>query len=107
MLASAAMKLQFPQLKGWDLAAVVVAAAGVALAAMSIVTALATDPGTSPSNSSTLGVIGAQLLVCCASLLILGKTSKQGTIWGNLSALAGTFIGMSGVLLAGALWAAA
>jgi hypothetical protein len=37
----------------------------------------------------------------------LGKTSKEGTIWGNLAAIGGMFVGLSGVLLAAALWVAA
>jgi hypothetical protein len=39
--------------------------------------------------------------------LLLGKTAKEGTIWGNLAAIGGMFIGVSGVLLAAALWVAA
>jgi hypothetical protein len=39
--------------------------------------------------------------------MLLGKTAKEGTGWGNFASIAGTFVGMGGVLLAAALWAAA
>jgi hypothetical protein len=39
--------------------------------------------------------------------MLLGKTAKEGTWWGNLASLAAMMVGMSGVLLATALWAAA
>jgi hypothetical protein len=39
--------------------------------------------------------------------MVLGKTAKEGTIWGNLFAVGACVVGMSGVLLASAMWALA
>jgi hypothetical protein len=49
----------------------------------------------------------AQLALGMISLLLLGKTAEEGTLWGNLAAVGGMFAGLSGVLLAAALWVAA
>lgn len=48
-----------------------------------------------------------QLVVSCGGLLLLGKTAKEGTWWGNLAAIGAMMIGMGGVLLAAAIWATA
>ncbi len=48
----------------------------------------------------------AQLAVSIAGLMLLGKTGKEGTWWGNIAALLAMVVGMSGFLLAAALWAA-
>ena len=64
-------------------------------------------PGTSLSGMVTFGIVLAQLVAMSLALLVLGKTAKEGTIWGNLLAIAGMAAGMSGVLLAAALWTTA
>ena len=64
-------------------------------------------PGESVSAGMTLAFVTTALLVCGASLLVLGKTSKEGTIHGNLLAVAGMGIGLMGTMLAAALWALA
>jgi len=92
----------------WDLVAVAVLGAGVILAAGSMGKALAggaTAGRISDGFALTLALV--QLGICLGSLMILGKTAKEGTIWGNLAAVGGLCVGMSGVLLAAALWAAA
>lgn len=96
-----------PKPKAWDLAAIAAAAAGVAAAAANAVLAMGGEAGQAPSTGFTLGMIGLQVIILSASLLVLGKTAKHGTIWGNLAAVAGMFVGMSGILLAGAMWVAA
>lgn len=48
-----------------------------------------------------------QLVISCGGLLLLGKTAKEGTWWGNLAAVGAMFVGMGGTLLAAAIWAAA
>jgi hypothetical protein len=63
--------------------------------------------GTSLSAGTTLTFVLTQLVIASASLLILGKTAKEGTLWGNLAAVGGMLLGLSGVLLATALWIAA
>jgi hypothetical protein len=54
-----------------------------------------------------MGLMVVHLIVCCGGLLLLGKTAKEGTWWGNLAAIATMFIGMSGMLVAAAVWATA
>jgi heme/copper-type cytochrome/quinol oxidase subunit 4 len=48
----------------------------------------------------------AQLAVSLVGLMLLGKTAKEGTWWGNIAAILTMLVGMSGILLAAALWAA-
>lgn len=88
----------------WDLVAIAFLAVGTVLAGASMGKALATGR---VSDGFTLSLALIQLAICLGSLLILGKTAKEGTIWGNLAAVGGLVVGMSGVLLAAALWAAA
>ena len=45
------------------------------------------------------------LVLCLLSFMVLGKTAEMGTIWGTLLSLAASIVGMTGVLLATALWA--
>ena len=54
----------------------------------------------------TLGFVLVQMAVCLGRLMVLGKTAKEGTIHGNLFSVGGMMIGLGGVLLAAALWAA-
>jgi hypothetical protein len=90
--------------KPWDLGALVCAGIGVVLAGAN----LAASGGDAPMpGSTTTTFVLLQLGLCMLSLMILGKTAKMGTIWGNLLAVGGAMIGMSGVLLATALWALA
>ena len=56
---------------------------------MSWRTARSQLPGVSPSDGFTALVVALQLAICTASLLLLGKTAKEGTLWGNLAAVAG------------------
>ncbi len=96
-----------PKPKKWDLFALAVLVLAAVLAAISWRTARAQLPGLSPSSSFTSLVVALQLAICTVSLLLLGKTAKQGTLWGNLAAVGGMLAGLSGVLLAAALWVAA
>ena len=79
----------------------------VVLAAVSWRTARAQVPGATPASSFISIVALVQLALGSASLLILGKTATEGTLWGNLAAVGGMFAGLTGVLLAAALWVAA
>jgi len=96
-----------PKPKPWDLVAV--ALVGIALGAAGVNWAAAQRPaaGTSLSGGVTLAFVLAQLALGSSSLLVLGKTAKEGTLWGNLAAVGGMLAGLSGVLLATALWIAA
>ena len=96
-----------PKPKKWDLLALAVLVLAVVLAAISWRTARAQLPGVSPSSSFTSLVAALQLAICTVSLLVLGKTAKAGTVWGNLAAVGGMLAGLAGVLLAAALWVAA
>ena len=107
------MPLQLPKIRlqpkprKWDLVALAVLVLAAVLAVVNWRTARAQLPGVSPSGSFTSTIVFVQLAICMGSLLLLGKTAKQGTLWGNLAAVGGTFAGLSGVLLAAALWVGA
>lgn len=94
-----------PKPKPWDLVTVAAALAGLALAGLNWWLARKSVAGV--STGLTLALATAQLGVCCGCLLLLGKTVKEGTLWGNLAAVFGMLLGMSGVLLAAAMWVAA
>jgi hypothetical protein len=100
-------KLDLPKPKKWDLAALGVCAAGAAIVAANLMMVRNQPPGSSISSAATSLFVVAQIALSLSALFLLGKTAKEGTIWGNLLAVAGLFLGMSGVLLAAALWAAA
>ena len=113
-MAEDRMKLPFglgsfeiPRPRKWDLIAFLALGASGAVAAFNLIEAQSQPPGASLSGNFTLGIVLAQLAISSLSLLILGKTSKEGTIWGNLASVGGMLAGVSGVLLAAALWTAA
>ena len=93
-----------PKPKAWDLVAVVVLATAGAAAVINWLAAQKTAPGASLSGNVTLAFVLAQAAIGSLSLMVLGKTAKEGTLWGNLAALGGLLAGLSGVLLAAALW---
>ncbi len=94
-----------PKPKPWDFITLAAALVGVALAGLNWWLARKSAAGV--STGVTLALATAQLAVCCGCLMLLGKTAKEGTLWGNLAAVVGMFLGMSGVLLAAAMWVAA
>lgn len=96
-----------PKPTRWDLATLGLVALGGAAMVANLTVARSTGPGSALSVLQTSLFVAMGLGVCIGCLLLLGKTSKEGTIWGNLAALGGIFLGISGVLLAAALWAAA
>ncbi|MDX1643155.1 MAG: hypothetical protein R3244_02235 [Thermoanaerobaculia bacterium] len=96
---------EIPKPKPWDFAALLVVVAGVALAGANLSFSHLTEPGATVSTTLTVAFVFLQLTVCCGSLMVLGKTAKEGTIHGNLLALAGMFVGLGGSLFAAALWA--
>ena len=100
-------KLSLPKLTIWDFAAFGLVGIGVVLIAANWLTAYSTSGATGSPGAMTLAFVAGQLVVCLGSVLLLGKTAHGGTLWGNLAAVGGMFVGMSGVLLAAALWAAA
>jgi hypothetical protein len=93
--------------KPWDLAAFGVLALSGVLAAANLALSVGRSGPGSISGGTTLIFIAIQMLVCCLAFLVVGKTAKVGTIWGNLLATAAGVAGMSGVLLASTLWALA
>jgi hypothetical protein len=98
------LKLRLPRLARWDLAALGLAAFGAVLMGLNW---QASQARVGEGSGLTSLFILAQLLVAIGSLFALGKTAKEGTFWGNVAAVTGMFVGMGGVLLAAALWAAA
>ena len=92
-----ALKLpDLPRPTRWDLFAMGALIAGVALAGATIA---------QPRLATALMFV--QLIVTCGGLMLLGKTAKEGTWWGNLAAIGAMFAGMGGMLLAAAIWATA
>jgi hypothetical protein len=99
-------KLDLPKPQRWDYVALALFVAAVALTGANLAAAGGPAVG-GVSGAATAGFVIGQLAVCSASLMALGKTAKQGTLWGNLFAVAGMLLGVSGVLLAAAVWATA
>jgi hypothetical protein len=96
-----------PKPQAWDFIAVAVLGAAALGAVFNWFAAQRQAPGTSLDGSVTLGFVLVQAIIACGALLVLGKTAKLGTLWGNLAALGGLLAGLSGILLAAALWIAA
>ena len=99
--------LDFPKPTTWDLIAFVGVLAGAAVAGANAFLSLGGPVGAAPSGPLTLGIVLAQAVICSVCLFILGKTAKHGTLWGNLAAVGGMLLAVSGILLAGAMWVAA
>jgi len=91
----------------WDLAAAAALALGAILIVADLTVAHRKPIGEPFPNGATSLFVFGQLAVSMVGLMLLGKTAKEGTWWGNLFSLLALFTGMGGVLLAGALWAAA
>lgn len=105
-MSPSAIKLG-PKPKRWDFVAVLVLLAGVVLCGANWAFAERLQPGSSLAGGVTFAFATAQMAVACLSLLVLGKTAKLGTLWGNLASVGGMFVGVSGVLLAAAMSIAA
>jgi len=101
-------QLQFgPRPTKWDLIALAVLLLAAAVAAASWQIARSQPPGAAPSGTFTVLIALGQLTIASISLMVLGKTANEGTLWGNLAAVGGMLAGLGGVLLAAALWVAA
>ena len=96
-----------PKPKLWDLIAASILVVALVAAVFNWLASQKSAPGTSLSGETTFAFVMAQLVLSSVSLLVLGKTAKEGTLWGNLAAVGGMLLGLSGVLLATALWIAA
>jgi hypothetical protein len=99
-------RIEIVKPKRWDLIALAVLVVTVLLQGANLQLALRQEQG-AISGGITAAFVTLQLLLCLAGLMVLGKTAKEGTIWGNLFAVGICVVGMSGVLLASALWALA
>ena len=92
-------KIELPRPARWDFFAIGALALGLVLTGANLAAA--------SNKALTPLFITAQLVVCCGGLMLLGKTAKEGTWWGNLASIGAMLVGMSGVMLAAALWAVA
>jgi hypothetical protein len=99
-------KLDLPKPRRWDFVAGVLVVISLALVGANVAASRGTPPGASIPTGLSLLFALAQMALATASLLVLGKTAREGTLWGNFLAVAGLLAGMSGVLLAAAMWAA-
>jgi hypothetical protein len=100
-------KINLPRPARWDWIAIGVLVLGTLLAAANLFKGLSKPPGEPYPTGLTSFFVLTQLAVACGGLMLLGKTAKEGTGWGNAASLLATLIGISGVLLAAALWATA
>jgi hypothetical protein len=96
-----------PKPKVWDLVALAVLVLAAIAGGANWAMAQKQPPGASLAASTTTVFVLGQLALASLSLLVLGKTATEGTLWGNLAAVGGMFAGLGGVLLATALWIAA
>lgn len=94
-----------PKPRKWDFVAVVLALLTLAAAVLNWSVARSAEGAI--GTGATGAFVVAQLVLASVCLLVLGKTAKEGTLWGNLAAVAGLLLGVSGVLLAAAMWVAA
>ena len=100
-------KIALPRPARWDWFAIGALVLGLVLTGANLAVAQGKPPG-EPFPSGLMPVfVLAQLLVSCGGLMLLGKTAKEGTWWGNLASIGAMLVGMGGVFLAIALWAAA
>lgn len=100
-------KITLPRPARWDWFAIGALVLGLVLTGANLAVAQAKPPGEPFPAGLTPLFVFAQLLVSCGGLMLLGKTAKEGTWWGNLASIGAMLVGMSGVFLAVALWAAA
>lgn len=96
-----------PKPKKWDFVACTTVVVSALLAGYNLSAALGQAPGEAVSGLTTTLLVLLQLGIATLSLFVLGKTAKEGTLWGNLAAVTGMLVAVGAVLLAAALWAAA
>jgi hypothetical protein len=110
--APRASRFKLPSLKElerptrWDWITAAVLVVGFVLMGMNFAVVHHKPPEQPFSNGLTAFFCFAQLAVSIGGLMLLGKTGKEGTWWGNIAAILAMLVGMSGILLAAALWAA-
>jgi len=100
-------KLDLPRPAKWDFIAIGVLLVSLVLIGANLAIAGKKAPSVPFPSGAAFSFIVIQLLLSCVGLMLLGKTAKEGTWWGNLASLGAMLVGMGGVLLATALWAAA
>jgi low temperature requirement protein LtrA len=100
-------KIALPRPQRWDWIAIGTLVIGIVLLAANLAVGLTKPPEQPFPSGLTMVFVLGQLVIACGGLMLLGKTAKEGTGWGNAASLLATFVGISGVLLAAAFWAAA
>lgn len=101
------VNLEIPRPKPWDLVALIGVVLGLGAIAANLAMSGLAEPGRPVSTPLSVAFVILHLAICLGSLMLLGKTVKEGTIHGNLLSVAGVFIGLGGAMLAAAIWAAA
>lgn len=97
------MAIEIVKPKQWDLAALIVFGLSIVLQGAN----MASSSSGPVSGTTTTVFAVVQMALCLLAFLVLGKTAKMGTIWGNLLAVGAGVAAMSGVLLSTAIWALA
>lgn len=98
---------EIPKPKKWDFVSLIVVAVSVAAIGANLNAPGIGEAGGAISTTMSLGFFLVQLGICIGSVMLLGKTAKEGTIHGNLGSIGGMSLGILGMMLAAALWAAA
>ncbi len=97
------MAIEIVKPKQWDIAALIVLGISIVLQGANLAFS---QSGAISGGTTTIFAI-VQMAICMIAFIVLGKTAKMGTIWGNLFAVGAGVAAMSGVLLSTALWALA
>src|SRR5437868_4449390 len=104
--APRASRFKLPSLERptrWDLITVAVLVVGFVLMGANFAVVHHKKPEEPFPGGLTALFCFAQLAVSLVGLMLLGKTAKEGTWWGNIAAILAMLVGMGGILLASAL----
>lgn len=94
---------EIPKPRFWDVVAIGLVVVSLAIAGWGWITVRSLPAGQSVSGWLTALWTATQLAISIGGLMVLGKTAKEGTIHGNLAAVAAGLLGLTGVFLAAAL----
>lgn len=94
---------EIPKPRFWDFVAIGLLVLAVLIAGWTRMAAANLAPGEDISAWLSGTWAALQLALSIGSLMVLGKTAKEGTIHGILAAVLGCLMGLNGLFLAAAL----